>query len=303
VGLSLAEFRDALIRVGCALIGQTAEIAPADKLLYALRDVTATVESIPLITASILSKKIAEGIDALVLDVKCGRGAFMKSLADARRLAESLVGTGTANGVRTEALITAMDAPLGRAVGNALEVKESVEVLRGEGPADLEELSVALAARMLLAARLVTTLAEAETRIRAALSSGRGLAKLREIVIAQGGDPAFVDDPARLPAAPQRMVVRADRAGYVADVDAERLGRAAMVLGAGRNRVEDTVDHAVGMVVLARRGDEVQAGDAVAEVHFRESTRLQPAVALLQGAWRIGDAVPGPQSLVLDTVA
>src|SRR5579883_1381990 len=230
VGLSLEEFRTALRKVGCAMIGQTAEIAPADKVLYALRDVTGTVESIPLISASIMSKKIAEGISALVMDVKCGRGAFMKSRDDARRLAESLVAIGNANGVRTEALVTAMDTPLGRAVGNALEVSECFETLRGRGPKDLETLSVTLAARMLQLGGTAASAEEAEAKVRAALSSGRGLEKLRDIIAQQGGDPRVIDDYARLPAAPQRAVFSADRSGYITSLDAELIGRATMVL-------------------------------------------------------------------------
>ncbi|HYT91099.1 MAG TPA: thymidine phosphorylase, partial [Gemmataceae bacterium] len=256
VGLSLDEFRAALRDVGCALIGQTKEVAPADKKLYALRDVTGTVESIPLITASIMSKKIAEGIGALAMDVKCGRGAFMKTRADSRRLAESLVATGNANGVRTTALVTAMDAPLGRNVGNALEVIECLETLKGRGPADLETLSVALAARMLLLAGITATFAEAETRIRAALTSGQGLEKFREIIARQGGEPRVVDDYKRLPGAAKRVLVRADRSGYVTELDAELVGRATMVLGAGRDRVEDAIDPGVGAIVLAHVGAE-----------------------------------------------
>src|SRR5438132_110284 len=194
VGLSLPEFRTALRKVGCALIGQTAEIAPADKVLYALRDVTATVESIALISASIMSKKIAEGIEALVMDVKCGRGAFMKNRPDAQRLAESLVAIGRANGVRTQALLTAMDVPLGRAVGNSLEVIECLETLKGQGPADLEALGVALAGRMLLLAGAAAELPQAEAKVREALASGRGLEKFREVIARQGGDPRVVDD-------------------------------------------------------------------------------------------------------------
>jgi pyrimidine-nucleoside phosphorylase len=302
VGLSLPEFRDALRRVGCALIGQTAEIAPADKVLYALRDVTATVESIPLITASILSKKIAEGISALVLDVKCGRGAFMKNRADARRLAESLVAIGAANGVRTEALVTAMDVPLGRAVGNALEVIECLETLKGRGPPDLEALAVRLAARMLLLGGIAPTPAEADAKVRAALTSGRGLEKLRAIIAQQGGDPGVIDDYSRLPSAPQRSLLRADRSGFVAEVDAELVGRAAMLLGAGRDRVEDAVDPAAGVVVLAARGEAVRAGELLAELHYREAVRLEAARELLGRAWVIADAPPPPQDLVLETI-
>jgi pyrimidine-nucleoside phosphorylase len=292
VGLSLEEFRAALRRVGSALIGQTAEIAPADKVLYALRDVTGTVESIPLISASIMSKKIAEGITGLVLDVKCGSGAFMKTRADARRLAESLTAIGTAQGVRTEAVLTPMNAPLGRAVGNALEVIESAEVLKGRGPKDVEDLSVHLAARMVRLGGLAGAMAEAEGKVRAALSSGAGLEKFRQIIAQQGGDPRVLDDYQRLPSAPQREVIRADRAGYARGFEAERLGRATVLLGAGRDRAEDGVDPAVGAVVLARPGQQVKAGDALLELHYRDPDRLATARALLRDACPIEDAEP-----------
>jgi pyrimidine-nucleoside phosphorylase len=302
VGLSLPEFRAALAKVGCGLIGQTAEIAPADKVLYALRDVTATVESIPLISASIMSKKIAEGIDGLVLDVKCGRGAFMKTRDDAGRLAESLVSIGRANGVRTQALVTAMNAPLGRAAGNALEVIECLETLKGRGPADLEALSVRLAAGMLRLGGVAATDAEAEAKVRDALTSGRGLEKFRQVIELQGGAPRVVEDYRLLPAAPQRAVFTADRPGYVAGLDAELVGRATMLLGAGRDKVEDAIDPAVGIVLCARPGDEVRAGDAVAEVHYRDAARLVPALGLLRDACRIADAPPTPEPLVLGAV-
>lgn len=303
VSLSLDEFRTALAKVGCALIGQTSEIAPADRLLYALRDVTATVESIPLITASILSKKVAEGIDALVLDVKCGQGAFMKSRADAEALARMLVATGQGNGVRTEALLTAMDVPLGRVVGNAVEVAECIATLGGEGPRDLEQLSVLLAARMVLLGGLARDAATAEEAVRGALRSGRGLAKFREIVAQQGGDPRVVDEPSRLPAAPRQLIVRAERAGYVANIHAEKVGRATMMLGAGRDRVEDAIDPAVGVIVLAHRGETVRAGDGLAEVRYGADARLAEALALLRQAWTIADGPPAPQPLVLDTIS
>ncbi len=302
VGLSLEEFRTALRKVGCGLIGQTAEIAPADKKLYALRDVTATVESIALISASIMSKKIAEGIGALVMDVKCGRGAFMKNRDDARRLAESLVAIGNANGVRTEALITAMDTPLGRAVGNALEVIECLETLRGRGPKDLETLSVTLAARMLQLGGAAASTEEAEGKVRTALSSGRGLEKFRDIIAQQGGDPRVIDDYARLPAAPQRAVFSADRNGYITNLDAELIGRATMVLGAGRNRVEDAVDHAVGALVMAKRGDAIRAGQPVVELHYRDAGQLEAALQLVRSACTIEDQPPAPQPIILETV-
>src|SRR3954454_16234744 len=228
VNLSLDEMKAALARVGCAMIGQTAQIAPADKKLYALRDVTGTVESIPLISASIMSKKIAEGIDALVLDVKTGSGAFMKTEADSRRLAESLVSIGNASGVRTEAIITAMDAPLGRAVGNALEVIECLEVLKGRGPQDLIDVSVELTLRMLVLGGIAATRADGERQVRQAIASGAGLERFRQIIEAQGGDPHVVDDYRRLPHVADRHLVTADRGGIVVRVDAELVARASV---------------------------------------------------------------------------
>jgi pyrimidine-nucleoside phosphorylase len=301
VDLGLAEFRAALRAVGCGMIGQTREIAPADKLLYALRDVTATVESIPLITASIMSKKIAEGIDALVLDVKCGQGAFMKNRADAETLTRSLVRTGQGNGVRTQAILTAMDVPLGRAVGNALEVRECIETLRGQGPADVEELSVHLAARMVFLGG-EASLARAESRVRRALTSGQGLEKFRQIIERQGGDARVVEEPGRLPAAPRQILLRAERSGYVIDIHAELVGRGSMLLGAGRDRIEDAVDSAVGAVVKAVPRDQVRAGEALAEVHYRDTRRLDEALAFLQSAWRIGDEKPAEKPLILATI-
>jgi pyrimidine-nucleoside phosphorylase len=300
--LSLDELRRAVSTIGCALIGQTAEVAPADRKLYALRDVTGTVESIPLITASIMSKKIAEGIGGLVLDVKYGDGAFMKTAADARRLAESLVATGELAGVRTEALITDMEAPLGRAVGNSLEVIESVETLKGRGPADLEALSVECAARMLALSGVETDLAAATSRVRAALASGAGLEKFREIVRHQGGDPAALDDYARLPSAPDRDAITAKRDGYVTAIKAEAVGRAAVVLGAGRDRIEAEVDHGVGLVIAAPVGTAVRRGDAIVEIHHRASRGLAEARRLLEHAIDVGHAPPRSRPLMLERI-
>ncbi|HYV36151.1 MAG TPA: thymidine phosphorylase, partial [Gemmataceae bacterium] len=302
VGLSLPEFRAALEKVGCALIGQTGEIAPADKILYALRDVTATVESIPLITASIMSKKIAEGIDALVLDVKCGRGAFMKNRTDARKLAESLVATGNANGVRTQALITAMESPLGRAVGNALEVIESLETLKGRGPSDVEALSVALAARMVLVGGRAKSLGEAETKVAEALRSGQGLEKFRQIIAHQGGHPEVVDDYSRLPIASKRALVRSDSSGYVGSLNAELLGRATMVLGAGRDRVEDAVDHSVGAILVKKVGDVVQEGEMLVELHYNAAWALDAAMALAQQAFVVEEVPPPHYPQILESL-
>ncbi len=300
VNLTLPEFHAALRKVGAALIGQTAGIAPADKALYALRDVTATVESVPLITSSILSKKLAEGIDGLVLDVKCGRGAFMKDRAEALRLAEALVTIGTANGVRTHALVTQMDAPLGRAVGNALEVIECLETLKGRGPKDLESLAVQLATRMVLLGRAAATLEEAETRVRQALTSGRGLEKFRAIIEQQGGAGRVVDDYRLLRAASRRTMIRAKRSGHIHQLDAEKVGRATMLLGAGRDRVEDRVDATVGAVVIAHKGEEVREGDPLIELHHQDVPRLESALRLIAEAWVIEDAPPAPHPLILD---
>ncbi len=302
VDLSLDQMKAALVRTGCAMIGQTSQIAPADKKLYALRDVTGTVESIPLISASIMSKKIAEGIDALVLDVKTGSGAFMKTAADSRRLAESLVAIGNASGVRTEAIVTAMDSPLGRAVGNALEVIECFEVLKGRGPSDLIDVSVELAARMLVLGRVAGDRAEGERRVRAAIASGEGLERFRRIIETQGGDPRVVDDYARLPAAPERHIVSAERAGFVTKMDAELIGRASVALGAGRDRVSDPVDAAVGLLVHAKPGDEVHPGDPLLDIHYRDRSRLDLALALTAGAIELGDVRPAVGPLVVGEV-
>jgi pyrimidine-nucleoside phosphorylase len=301
-GLSLDQLRRGLATVGCAMIGQTAEIAPADKKLYALRDVTATVESIPLICASIMSKKIAEGIGGLVLDVKTGGGAFMKTAAESRALAESLVAIGVASGLRTEALITAMDAPLGRTVGNSLEVIESIETLKGKGPADLEGLSVLLAARMLVVAGLDPDETRAEIRIREALRSGAGVEKLRAIIAFQGGDPRVVDDYGRLPAAPDRHDITASRSGYVSALRAGPVGHAAVALGAGRATLDDSIDPGVGIELIAPVGAAVRAGETVLRLHHRGGRGLSDAVALLDGAVAIADAPPPPVPLVVDRV-
>ena len=300
--LSLAELRAALAAVGCALIGQTSEIAPADRKLYALRDVTGTVESIPLICASIMSKKIAEGIGGLVLDVKTGVGAFMKTPDDSRRLAESLVAIGTASGVRTEALITPMDAPLGRLVGNSLEVIESIETLKGRGPEDLEQLSVRFAARMLIAAGMEPDDTAAEARVREALSSGAGVEKLRRIIEFQGGDPAVVDHYDRLPSSPDREPVPARRPGYVTSLHAEHIGRAAVWLGAGRGKLDDVIDPGVGIEVLAPRGTSVREGEAVLMVHHRAGRGLEHAMPLLAAAIEIGDAAISLGPLVIEHI-
>lgn len=300
--LSLDELRRGVSTIGCALIGQTSEVAPADRTLYALRDVTGTVESIPLITASIMSKKIAEGIGGLVLDVKCGDGAFMKTEADARALARSLVDTGELAGVRTEALLTRMDAPLGLAVGNALEIIESIETLKGHGPADLESLSVECAARMVVLSGIEADLPGATARVRQALSSGAGLEKFREIIANQGGDPRVLDDYRRLPTVPDRDVLTASRDGVVGAMAAEAVGRAAVGLGAGRDRLDAAVDPAVGFTILAPIGTRVKAGDPIIAIHHRSGHGLADARRLLEAAIVIGDAPVAAQPLVIDRI-
>ena len=300
--LYLDELRRAVGTIGCAMIGQTSEVAPADRKLYALRDVTGTVESIPLITASIMSKKIAEGVGGLVLDVKCGDGAFMKTQADARALAESLVAIGEIAGVRTEAMITNMDAPLGRAVGNALEIVESIDTLKGRGPAALESLSVELAARMVVMSGIDPDLARATDRVRKALSSGAGIEKFRQIIQNQGGDPGVIDDYGKLPTAPDRDVLAAPRDGVVVAMGAEALGRAAVGLGAGRDRLDAVVDPAVGFLIVAPIGTRVKKGDPVIEIHHRNGHGLADARRLLEPAIDIADAPAAGRPLVLERI-
>ncbi|MGE0462870.1 MAG: thymidine phosphorylase [Vicinamibacterales bacterium] len=300
--LSLEEFLAALAENGCAIIGQTANIAPADKKLYALRDVTATIESIPLISASVMSKKLAEGSDALVLDVKCGHGAFMKTFDEARALARSLVAIGTSAGVRTEALITRMDAPLGRAVGNALEIRECLDTLRGRGPAALTELVVRLATRMMRLAGQAATDEQAARRAREALASGAALARFGRMVARQGGDASVVDDDHVLPQARSRTPVLAPGSGVVLTMDAEKVGRASMLLGAGRERADAPIDHAAGIVLEVAPGDEVRAGAPLMVLHHNDARALEEARALAAAAVTIGDHRPAPPPLVLDWI-
>ena len=302
VSLSLDEYRRMLAEIGCCLISQTDTIAPADKVLYALRDVTGTVESLPLIASSVMSKKIAEGSNALVLDVKCGRGAFMQRPSDARLLARSLVSIGTAAGVRTEAFITRMDVPLGRAVGNAVEIAECIEVLKGTGPADLTALVVRLATRMVRLAEKAATDEEAEAKVRSALASGAGLEKLRALITGQGGDPAVVDDTSRLPAAKSVHRLKAESSGYVTALDALLVGRAAVALGAGRDKKGDAVDLAAGIMLFKKPGEAVSAGDTLMELRYNDGSRLNAAIALAGQAAVIGDKAPPEQGLVMGWV-
>jgi pyrimidine-nucleoside phosphorylase len=298
VGLSLEEFRAVLRKARLGLIGQTPEIAPADRKLYALRDVTSTVESRPLIAASIMSKKMAEGIDALVLDVKTGDGAFMKSLEDSKALAQAMVEIGRGMGKKVAALITGMDQPLGRAVGNALEVVESVETLRGQGPRDLEDLSVELAAWMLSLAGAASSRDVARAKVEDALRSGAGLAKLREVIELQGGDPRVCDEPARLPQARETVDLAASGSGRVASIACRAVGHAAMLLGAGRETVDSRIDPAVGLVLHKKVGDAVEKGEPLVRLHVNDRGRLDEAMALLRSAFQVAPEAVAPVPLV-----
>jgi pyrimidine-nucleoside phosphorylase len=302
IDLTIDQFKQALRDVGTAIIGQTASLAPADKKLYALRDVTATVESIPLISASIMSKKLAEGSNALVLDVKCGDGAFMKDLDRARALAASMVAIGRQAGVRTEAVITDMDVPLGRAVGNSLEIIECLDTLKGKGPAELTEAVTYLASRMVVLAGQEDSEAAATRRVEDALSSGRALETFAKMIERQGGTPRVVDDYSLLPSAPDREICRAPRDGYVTALKAEAVGRASNVLGAGRTKVGESVDHGVGVVTCAQLGHRVVAGQSLLELHHRGGRGVEAAMALCREAITIGDAPPPSRPTILDDV-
>lgn len=291
VGLSLDAYRAQVDELGLCLIGQTAELAPADKKLYALRDVTGTVESIPLICGSILAKKLAEGIDVLVLDVKFGRGAFMKEKAKARELAELLVSVANAMGKPTRAVMTAMEQPLGRTVGNALEVIESIECLRGIGPADTMEVTYALGEQMLVLPKAAKDTREARAKLEEGVRSGKALEIFGKMIEAQGGDPRVVDDVGRLPRAKISEPFVAARGGMVADVDAMGVALAALRLGAGRKRAEERVDHAVGVSGLVKVGERVAQGAPLCVVHANDERALEDAKAMLAKAILVGDTV------------
>jgi len=285
--LSTDQFIEQVNRIGCAIAGQTANLVPADKKIYALRDVTATVDSVPLIAASVMSKKIAGGSDAIVLDVKTGRGAFMKTLETSRELAQTMVNIGNAVGRRTMAVISDMDQPLGFAVGNALEVREALDTLRGEGPQDLRELCLVLGSQMLLLAGIAKTGEQARARLEGAFERREALAKFKDMIKAQGGDPALVDNPARLPAAPVVSPVPSPASGSVESIEAEAIGLAAMALGAGRATKEDVIDPAVGIVLRKKVGDAVREGEILADVHSADAERAEAAAARVGAAYSI----------------
>ena len=301
--LSLAAATRQLEALGCVLIGQTGEIAPADRKMYALRDATATVESIPLISASIMSKKLAEGLTGLVLDVKRGSGAFLPELDRGLRLAETMIRLGEDRGCPTVALLTAMDRPLGRACGNALETEEAILALRGEGPPDLMTVTYALGAEMLVLGGAAPTHDAARRLMEGAISTGRAAERFQRIVEAQGGDPAVVDDPALLPQAAACEIFRAARRGFVARVEPRAVGRGITALGGGRARMEDVLDPSVGFVVTARPGDWVEEGEPLATIFARDDDGVAEGRRALDEAILVADEAERPLPLVSHRVS
>ncbi|WP_027481426.1 thymidine phosphorylase [Deinococcus pimensis] len=297
--LSDEEFTSQARRVGMALVGQSRNLAPADGLLYALRDVTATVDSVPLIASSIMSKKLAAGARTIVLDVKVGAGAFMRTPGDGERLARAMVEIGTHSGRRVRALLTDMDTPLGHMAGNSLEVIEAIDTLRGEGPRDLLDLCLALAEEALMAHG--ATREDAERRARAVIEDGSALGKFREFVAAQGGDASFVDDTARFDVAPGRAEITADRDGFVAGVDALSVGRAVLALGGGRERKGEAIDHGVGVELVRKPGEAVRAGETVARLYHR-GRGVDRALDLVRTGLTFSETAPGVPPLVLGRV-
>jgi pyrimidine-nucleoside phosphorylase len=299
VELSRDEFVAQVREIGLAIVGQTVDLVPADKKLYALRDVTATVDNVSLIAASIMSKKIAAGADAIVLDVKVGDGAFMKTLPDARILAEAMLDLGRRADREVVCLLTDMDQPLGNAVGNALEVREALDTVRGDGPPDFTELVLDACARLLALSDLDLDAAEGRSRAQQAVADGSARLAWDRWILAQGGDP----DEEKLPRAPIVVPVAAPRAGYVAALGANRVGAAALDLGAGRRAKDDAIDHAVGIVCRRKRGDEVRAGETLAEVHARDEASAGEALRRVLAAYELADDPPSPRPLLLDVLS
>lgn len=298
--LELAAFHRQVADIGIAIVGQTAHLVPADRLFYSLRDVTATVESVPLIASSIMSKKLAAGIDGLVLDIKTGTGAHMASADQARGLAKTMMSIGKAAGIQISAAITRMDAPIGQAIGNALEIVEAIEVLQGSGPLKTRELTVCLGAEMLLLGGVAPTEAKARAAMEKALADGSGLALFRKMIERQGGDPRVCDEPAKvLPQAPAKMPVLARRDGYVTAIDSRALGSAAQLLGAGRQRYEDRINPAVGIMVDVSLGDLVCVGQPLAQLHYADRG-LHAAASMLESAFTIGDEPPPALPIIID---
>jgi pyrimidine-nucleoside phosphorylase len=301
--LSIDELRNQLATVGLCFVGQTGELAPADGRVYALRDVTATVESIPLIASSIMSKKLAEGVDALVLDVKVGSGAFMKRQVDARRLAQMMVGIGRRVDKRVQALITDMNQPLGYAVGNALEVMEASQTLQNAGPADLTRLCIELAARMIFVGKKAPSLEDARRLAEKKLVDGSGYQKLKQAVEAQGGNAQALDKFELLPNATGMREVTSPRGGYVSAIDAEDIGLASNMIGAGRDRKEDTIDPAVGVILEVKAGEKVEAGSVLCRLYYTKEDRVEEAAEMVEDAFRISAQRPDDRELILEVVS
>ncbi len=299
--LTREEFFRAVNECGLAVIGQTGNLVPADKKLYALRDVTATVDSIPLIASSIMSKKLAAGSDAILLDVKTGSGAFMKTEAEARTLAETMVRIGDHAGRRTEAVITNMDVPLGRAVGNALEVREAIATLKGEGPKDLTKVCVTLASRMLVLSGLAEE-GQAESMAERALKNGTAAERFAAMIRAQGGDPGVVSDVTKLPAARCTGTITAAESGWISHMDAEGIGTASMLLGAGRATKEDVLDYGAGILLVKKTGEKVMAGDTLAILYTSDKERLPAAEEKFRESIRISDKEPDRPVLIYGIV-
>ena len=302
VGLTEAEFFKVLDAHNVSMIGQTAEVAPADKKLYALRDVTATVPSIPLITGSIMCKKLAEGIDALILDVKWGSGAFMKSKDDARELAKTMVEVGTRMGKQVRAVLSDMNQPLGRTAGNAVEVVEAIESLQGNGPDDFMEVTLALCVHMLLMTNKAASEEEAHAILQAHIDSGAALQKFKDMVAAHGGDISVIDDPNKLPQAGKIIDLPAETAGTIQQVDANLIGRGVLLLGAGRQKTTDDVDHAVGITQLVKIGESVKAGDTLVRIHANPGSSLEEATDLFSQGIDVSSGTVSPPPLINEVI-
>ncbi|MCE5306339.1 MAG: thymidine phosphorylase [Acidobacteriales bacterium] len=300
--LTIDEFQEQLKQLGLAFMGQTPEVAPADGKLYSLRDVTATIESIPLIASSIMSKKLAEGLDGIVLDVKCGTGAFMKKQMDARRLAQAMVTIGRRMDKRIQALITDMNQPLGYAIGNALEVMEASQTLQNAGPVDLTRLSLELAARMIYLGKAAKTLEEAREMAQARLLDGSGYRKFKEVIKTQGGDPRVLDKFELLPNALGAREITSPRAGFVTAIDAEDIGRASAMIGAGRSKKDDVVDPAVGVILEVKVGQRVDAGGVLARLYYTKETGLDEAAGLIEDAFHISSSAGEERALILEVI-
>ncbi|HUS06136.1 MAG TPA: thymidine phosphorylase [Bryobacteraceae bacterium] len=300
--LTIDEFREQLLRLKLAFIGQTPQIAPADGKLYSLRDATATVESIPLIASSIMSKKLAVGLDALVLDVKVGSGAFMKKQTEARKLAQMMVGIGRRMNKRVQALITDMNQPLGYAIGNALEIMEVSQTLQNVGPEDLTKISLELAARMIFLGKLTATLEDAREIAQARLLDGSGYAKFKEVIEAQGGNPQVLDRFDLLPNASGAREILCPRPGYITAINAEDIGLASSMIGAGRDTKEDSIDPAVGVILEAKIGQKMDAGTVLCRIYHTSEDRLEEAAQLVEDAFRISSQAPDERNLILEVV-